>query len=476
LIDRIRGKEVLVVGMGRSGIAAAELLSGCGVSKITVVDHKKPDELQEALARLRRYPLIVTVTGENPPELVTLALALIVKSPGVPPTLEILKKAEQLGVPVISEIELAYHFIRTPLVGITGTNGKTTTTALVTEMLKAARFDPVVAAGNIGEPLSALAGKFSAQGMIVAELSSFQLENILNFRPFVALYLNFTEDHLDYHGSLERYFQAKARIFENQYAEDYAILNADDQAIAGLAGKCRATVIWFGRRPLPIGCGIDQEWITLYNNPQEPIRICPVREVVLPGEHNLENALAGATAAWAAGADPEAIGSVLRSFKAIEHRLELVKSVNGVDYINDSKGTNPDATIKAISSFPGRNIILIAGGKEKGADFTGLAEVLKRKVCLLILFGETKEKMAAAAGQAGFKNFRFVPGLQEAVRLAAAEAKNGDVVMLSPACASWDMFTDYEERGRKFKGMVDQLVTKDLASGVQNHDIQTRKA
>jgi UDP-N-acetylmuramoylalanine--D-glutamate ligase len=473
LIDLIRGKEVLVVGMARSGVAAVEVLAGGGASKITVTDSKQAAELQEALVRLSRYPQVLTVTGENPPELVTKELSLIIKSPGIPPNLEIFKRAEKLKVPVRSEIELAYHFLRPPVVGITGTNGKTTTTALVTEILKKARFDPVVAAGNIGNPLSGLVGRISAQGLIVAELSSFQLEDIECFRPLVAVWLNFAEDHLDYHGSLDRYFQAKARIFENQVASDYAILNSDDPSVAALADQCKATVLWFSRKPVSVGCGVEDGLIKIYNGKAKPVDICPLSELALPGDHNLENALAAATAAWAAGADPESIGSVLQTFKAIEHRLELVRTVNGIDYINDSKGTNPGATIKALSSFPGKKLILIAGGKEKGADFSGLAEIVSREVRFLVLLGETREKIAEAVGKAGFENYRFASTLDEAVNLAAGEAEQGEVVMLSPACASWDMFQDYEERGKKFKELVNQLETNQLLSGVQKDGNQS---
>lgn len=468
MIDLIKGQRVLVIGMARSGLAAAELLAASGAAKITVADQKKPEELQEALARLKRLPTVETYTGSNPPELVTEELSLIIKSPGVPPTLELFKKAGQLDIPVISEIELAYHFIRTPLIGITGTNGKTTSTALVEAMLNKARFDPVVAAGNIGNPLSGLAGKISAQGVIVVELSSFQLENIRDFRPFIALFLNFSEDHLDYHGRLEHYFKAKARIFENQVKNDYAILNADDPAVAGLAERCRATVLWFGRRPVKAGCGVDQGWITLYKDPEDPVPICPVQELALPGEHNLENALAASTAAWAAGADLVSIGKVLREFQAIEHRLELVKTIDGVVYINDSKGTNPGATIKALRSFPGKDIILIAGGKEKGADFRELAAVIAAEVRFVILLGETKEKLADAVKEAGFSRYKFAANLEEAVSLAQGQARTGDLVLLSPACASWDMFTDYEERGRRFKELVHNLEPHKTLKGAEN--------
>lgn len=460
----------MVVGMARSGLAAAELLASGGAAKITISDSKMASELTAALERLKRNPRIEAVTGSNTSNLISPALSFIVKSPGVPPTLEIFAEAKKLGIPVISEIELAYAFIRAPLIGITGTNGKTTTTAMIGAMLKEAAFDPVVTAGNIGNPLSEMAVKFSAQGLVVAELSSFQLADIKEFRLFVAVFLNFAEDHIDYHGSLELYFQSKSRIFENQLANDYAILNADDRSVASLEKSCRAQVLWFGRSPVPAGFGIDENWIKLYKKGQMPIAVCPVAEIALPGEHNLDNSLAAATAAWAAGADLQSIVRVLSSFQAIEHRLELVTSLNGVDYINDSKGTNPGASIRALSSFPGRGKILIAGGKDKEANFTELAYTIRQEVRLVILLGETKKKIANALEQAGFKAYRFVTTLEEAVALAAEEALAGDLVLLSPACASWDMFIDYEERGNKFKELVAKVALNSTKSGVVKHD------
>jgi UDP-N-acetylmuramoylalanine--D-glutamate ligase len=472
LIDLIKGKEVLVVGMARSGIAAAELLAATGAAKITVTDTKEAVEMGEALARLKRIATIELVTGTNSPDLVRPELSLIIKSPGVPPNLELFNKAEQLGIPVIAEIELAYAFLRVPLVGVTGTNGKTTTTSLIAAILKEARFDPVIAAGNIGNPLSGLVGKISAQGMIVAELSSFQLENIRNFRPFVAVFLNFAEDHIDYHGSLDQYFRAKARIVENQVESDYAVLNFNDPYAASLEKNCKSQVIWFGRGPVSVGFGVDNGWVTLYNRNIPPQKICAVAEIALPGEHNLENCLAAGAAAWAAGADPHSIKTALSNFQAIEHRLEQVRNLNGVDYINDSKGTNPGATVRALLSYPGREKILIAGGKNKNADFSGLAEVIKQEVRQVLLLGETKEKLAISLKIIGFENFKYVSSLEEAVELAASEAKEGDIVLLSPACASWDMFTDYEERGNKFKNMVNKLNEKENKYGVTNHGYQ----
>ena len=465
MIDLVKGKEVLVVGMARSGLAAVELLNKTGASNITITDSKNSSELQKEIDTLKRYKNVRYKTGSNPPELVSENLSLIVKSPGVPPTLEIFKKAEELSIPVVSEIELAYAFIKTPMIGVTGTNGKTTTTALITAMLKEARLEPVVSAGNIGNPLADLFGKITPQGFIVAELSSFQLENIINFRPAIAVFLNFAEDHLDYHGSIEKYFKAKARIIENQVKGDYAVLNAGDYAVSALGENCRSRVIWFDRSPVRLGAGLDQEWVAIFSPGCEAVRICQASEIALPGEHNLENALAATAAAWAAGADPVSIGKVLRSFKAIEHRLEHVAVIDGVEYINDSKGTNPGATIKALLSFPGGNKILIAGGKEKGSNFNDLASVIKREVKALVLIGETADRIADAASDAGFNNYSKYNSLEEAVFAASRLAEPGDLVLLSPACASWDMFSDFEERGSAFKRLVSSLKNKNEMEG-----------
>ncbi len=454
MIEMIKDREILVIGMARSGVAAARLLVESGASKVTIADQKSAEELRNEAESLKRYPVVEIVTGGTSPDLVTSGLAMIIKSPGVPPGLAIFKQAAAMNVPVFSEVELAYHFIKAPMIGVTGTNGKTTTTALIAAMLKEARFDPVVSAGNIGNPLCGVVGSIEAQGMIALELSSFQLDNIAKFRPLVAVFLNFAEDHIDYHGSIDKYFAAKARIIENQLTSDFAVLNAAEKKVAGLADNCKSRVLWFARGPVEVGIGLLKNWVTLFNPGLEPQKICPAEEVSLPGEHNLENALAASTAAWAAGADLEAIGAVLRTFKAIEHRLEHVATINEVDYINDSKGTNPGSTIKALQSFPGRKIILIAGGKDKGSDFSALARIIKREVKSLILYGETKINLAAAVEKAGFSAYNLVNNLEEAVGFAGEQAHPEDIVLLSPACASWDMFPDYEARGNLFKGLV----------------------
>ncbi len=457
MIDLIKGKEVLVIGMARSGLAAVELLISGGAASVTITDQKDAASLQEPLQKLSRLAQVKTAVGGNPIQLVSKDLSLIVTSPGVPPRLDLFRKAEELGIPVISEIELAYTFLKTPLIGITGTNGKTTTTALITAMLREAGIKPVEAAGNIGTPLSNLAGKFSAQGYIVAELSSFQLDRISAFRPYIALVLNFAPDHIDYHGSEEAYYRAKSRIIENQLPGDITILNAGDQSVARLAGQSRGKLVWFDRRPVECGAGLEGDWLVIYNPGSEPQKICRAAEIALPGEHNLENSLAAAAAAWSAGADGPAIARTLCTFKALEHRLEHFLQRNGIDYINDSKGTNPGSTIRALQSFPGRSLVLLAGGMDKGADFAALSEVIKQKVKKVIIFGETKAKIAASLEQAGYYSYSVAADLEEAVTEAEQAAEPGDLVLLSPACASWDMFSDYEERGRIFKNLVQKL-------------------
>ncbi len=457
MLEKIRGKEILVIGLARSGMAAINLLLEKGAASVVAVDRKQFDDLRDEIAVLKRSSRVKIVTGHHSPELATTSLAMIVKSPGVPPTLEIFSKALELKIPIISEIELAYAFIRAPIIGVTGTNGKTTTTALITAMLKQAKINPVVSAGNIGNPLCEVVGKVDAQGMIVAELSSFQLLDIDSFRPAVAVFLNFAEDHIDYHGSVEDYFQAKVRIFKNQRKGDFVVLNAGDDQVAALEQKVAGHVVWFNRSPVKSGFGLENEQVMFYRSNSEPVPVCPQSEIALPGEHNLENALAASAAAWAAGADLQSIRIVLQSFQALEHRLEKVATIDGVEYINDSKGTNPGATIKALQSFPGRQKILIAGGKYKGGDFSELAASIDREISFLILLGESSVEIARAVESKGFKYYIQVESLEEAVLLAAKKAHRGEIVILSPACASWDMFKDYEERGNLFKTLVANL-------------------
>ena len=457
LLEEIRGRQVVVVGLARSGVAAARLLVKLGAARVVVNDHKRAEALRQELALLPKSPVLEPVLGGNDPALIGPGVSLVIKSPGVPPDLGMLQRAASMEIPVLSEIELAYAFIKAPIVGITGTNGKTTTTALTAAILKEARFHQVFAAGNIGWPLCDLVGKVEATGIVVAELSSFQLENIRSFRPAVAVVLNFSQDHLNYHGSLENYFAAKARILENQGPGDFAVLNAADGAVAELQYRAPGPLLWFGSGKRVPGVGVEEGWVYLYSPTGERQAVCPVEEIALPGEHNLENALAASAAAWAAGAEAEAIGRTLRRFKAIEHRLEFVASVQGVDFINDSKGTNPEATIKALRAFPGRRKLLIAGGKDKGSDFRDLARVIKEEVDFLVVLGETADRIIREVEEAGFGAYRKVGSLEEAVEEAWRRSRAGDLVLLSPACASWDMFSSYEERGNRFKELVRQI-------------------
>lgn len=456
MIEQIKDQVVLIVGLARSGLAAARLVSDLGARKVVVADQKISRELESELSQVSKLPAAIPVTGGTPPDLVNPGVSLIIKSPGVPPHLELFTRAEKLGVPVLSEIELAYAVMRAPLIGVTGTNGKTTTTMLISEIMKEARYSEVLAAGNIGVPLCEVAGKAGPAGIVVAELSSFQLSSINRFRPLVAVIINFEEDHLDYHGSLDSYFQAKSNILKNQTATDYAVLNAGDVKIASLADKVKGNLIWFKRGVLECGFGVQNDQMVLFH-PAGVQPICELSEIALPGEHNLENALAAAAAGWAAGADLRAVAEVLRRFPGVEHRLEPVSCLGGVEFINDSKGTNPGASINALRSYPGREKILIAGGKDKGGSFGSLAEVIKEEVKWVVLLGETADKIAGALIDVGFKRYQKVKGLKEAVEEAWRQSEPGDMIILSPACASWDMFADFEERGRQFKQLVSSL-------------------
>ncbi len=457
MIDLIRRRSVVVAGLARSGAAAAALLAEKGASEVIVTDLRPAAALQQELAGLKRYDRITLAAGANPPELITPKVGLVIKSPGIPRSLELFRRAESLEIAVVSEIELAYAFMRAPLIGVTGTNGKTTTTALIAAMLAGARFSGAVAAGNIGVPLCSVVDRVGPAGAVAAELSSFQLADIRRFRPAVALFLNFAGDHLDYHGSLESYYRAKVRLFENQGRGDFAVLNGGDPAVARLRETVRGRLLWFDRAPVECGAGIAGDRLTLFNGGRAAADLCAVEELALPGEHNLENALAAAAASWAVGASPEAIGRVLRSFQPLAHRLEPVAEIGGVQYINDSKGTNPEAVIRALRSFPGKRKVLLAGGRDKESDFADLAAVIKEEVRLLLLFGESRAKLARAAEEAGFDAFEQFAGLEEAVEAARRAARPGEIVLLSPACTSWDMFADYEARGDYFKTLVANL-------------------
>ncbi|HHT47089.1 MAG TPA: UDP-N-acetylmuramoyl-L-alanine--D-glutamate ligase [Firmicutes bacterium] len=462
MIGKIKGKRVLVLGMGKSGRAAVRLLIKAGASSIVANDRKQTDLLLKEAEEFLAYPQVEIVGGGHPQDLLE-GVSLIIKSPGISPELPFLKSALDKGIPVYSEIELAYNYTQATIVGITGTNGKTTTTALIGEMFHR-QFSGVHVAGNIGFPLCQAAMVASEEDIIVAELSSFQLEDTDKFRVHIGAVLNITPDHLDYHRSVENYIAAKRKILDNQRSDDWIVTNWDDPQSRRFKDYARGKVLPFSRKEeLNPGICIQDNTIVI-NFFTKIYHICSVADVKICGLHNLENALAAVGVAWAAGVGAENIVQTLRSFPGVPHRLEDVAVLSGVKFINDSKGTNPDAVINALRAVRGPKI-LIAGGKNKGGDFQPLAKALREEsVKKLILLGETAPLLVSAALKEGFNNVELVADIKEAVLKAFSSASSGDTVLLSPACASWDMFKNFEQRGEEFKSAV-SLLKKGLEKG-----------
>lgn len=451
LLD-VQNKKVLVIGIARSGVAVAKFLVDKG-TRVVLTDKKN---LQELAGTLREVPTgqVEIITGRYP-DIDGGNYDFLVVSPGVPLTIPPVQRARELGIPVLSELELAYRFARSPMIAITGTNGKTTTTTLIGEIFRNAGVR-VCVGGNIGLPLALEVEKYGPEDVIVAEVSSFQLECIEKFRPKVGLLLNFTPDHLDRHGTMENYVAAKARIFENQDQSDYTVLNYDDPGVAAMGAKTPGKVIFFSRlHKLEQGIFVENGNIILKLG-AAPVKIIAAKDVFIKGAHNLENALAAAAAAYAMGIPSEVIGRTLREFRGVAHRLELVAEIDGVKYINDSKGTNPDASIKALEAYD-EPIVLLAGGRNKGSDFTEFAQKVKERVRALVILGECKAEIKEAVSKTGFTAIHDAADFDDAVRTAAKIATTGQIVLLSPACASWDMFKDFEERGERFKEVVSSL-------------------
>jgi UDP-N-acetylmuramoylalanine--D-glutamate ligase len=448
--EALAGRAVTVVGLARSGIAACRLLQAVG-ARVIGTDARAEDALPPD-ARALRSEGVRLVVGGHPDEAFRSA-ELVVVSPGVPADHPVLAACRARGVPVIGEIELAYRAMTAAFVAITGTNGKTTTTAL-TGALFAESDRPVFVGGNIGRPLAAEALRFPADGWVVAEVSSFQLETTEAFRPHVAAVLNVTPDHLDRHGSLAAYTDAKARIFRNQSSEDWAILNADDPGAASLAPRVGARLLWFSRRePVVEGAWIRDGWVTLrFAGVDQPV--CPVGEIFLRGAHNLENVLAATACAGAVGVAPDRLRTAIHAFRAVPHRIEWIRDRAGIAFYNDSKGTNVDATLKALAAFE-EPIVLIAGGRDKGQRFEALADAARGRVKAAILIGEGRATIGPTLR--GVTRVEDADSMREAVRRAATLASPGDVVLLSPACASFDMFRDYEHRGAVFTEEVRAL-------------------
>jgi UDP-N-acetylmuramoylalanine--D-glutamate ligase len=447
----LQGKRVLVVGLGKSGVASALFLKARG-ARVTVSDTKSGDELRNEIPVLLDHGITVETGGHG--ERTFHGQDLIVVSPGVPVDAPPLVQARALGETVIGEIELAARFLPGPIVAITGSNGKTTTTALVGEIMNAAGF-PALVGGNIGTPAISLVDRATPETAIVLEVSSFQLETIQTFRPKVAVVLNVTPDHLDRHRTFEVYADAKARIFENQQAGEFAVLNADDPTCGAMGGRTRAQVFWFSRqKEVSQGAWVRDGNIVVRDGSGQR-QIMQVSEIPLKGAHNLENVLAAACAGVLMGCASDKIRQAVRDFKAVEHRLEFVATVGGVDYYNDSKATNVDATIKALESFPA-NIHLILGGKDKGSDYSVLNDLLRERVRRVYTIGAAASKIESqiVSSKNGGPEIVHAETLETAIRKAHALAQAGDVVLLAPACASFDQFKNYEQRGRVFKEIV----------------------
>lgn len=447
----LHGKKVLLVGLAKTGIATIKFLHSKG-ALLTVNDIKGKEELADVLGELEGLG-VEFILGSHPQNIDSYELAVV--SPGVPLDIPFIVELKARNIPVISEIELSYRYARAPFVGITGTNGKTTTTSLVGEIFKLSSHNTFVV-GNIGTPVVEVVDRADENSVLVTELSSFQLESIESFKPRVSAILNITPDHLNRHKTMENYIAAKARIFENQDENDYTVLNYDCEQTRSLAGLCKSNVVFFSRKEkLERGVFVDGGKIVVRTGEDE-VSLIDASELKIPGPHNLENALAAVAIAASMKVAFELIASALRSFEGVEHRLEFVRSIGGIDFINDSKGTNPDASIKAIQSFE-RPLILIAGGMDKGGEFDDFVAEFGDKVKGLVLLGETAQKLEDTAARFGFRQTYRVENMEQAVRKAFALAQQGDIVLLSPACASWDMYPSYEVRGRDFKENVMQL-------------------
>jgi UDP-N-acetylmuramoylalanine--D-glutamate ligase len=445
----LNGKRALVVGLGKSGVASALFMKAHG-ARVTVSDTKSGDELRNEIPVLLDHGITVETGGHG--ERTFRGQDVIVVSPGVPVDAPPLVQARSLGETVIGEIELAAQFLPGPVIAITGSNGKTTTTTLTGEILTAGGI-PVLVGGNIGTPAISLADRAKPETAIVLEVSSFQLETIQTFRPKVAVVLNVTPDHLDRHHTFEIYTDAKARIFENQQPSDFAVLNADDPTCVAMSKRTRAQVFWFSRQKEVEQGAWVRDGNVVFGDSKGQREILQVSEIPLKGAHNLENVLAAVCAGALMGCAPEKIRQAVHSFKAVEHRLEFVATVGGVDYYNDSKATNVDATIKALESFPA-NIHLILGGKDKGSSYTVLNDLIRQRVKRIYTIGA-----AAAKIESQVKGAEVVHAetLENAIRKANAAAQPGDVVLLAPACASFDQFKSYEHRGKLFKEIVHGL-------------------
>jgi UDP-N-acetylmuramoylalanine--D-glutamate ligase len=452
----LTNKRISVIGLARTGLAVADVATKLG-ARVVIYDRKPAADLADAIADARR---IGADARADDASIDLDNTDLLVPSPGVPRTLPVLMDAQARGIEVISEIELAYRISPAPIIAITGTNGKTTTTILTAHMLAADGRETFiagnVAAGDIKLPLISAAHKAGPDSVIVAEISTFQLEWIAGFRPRIAALLNVTSDHLDRHADINEYAALKARIFENQGPDDYAIINAENPVTAALAPELRGHVLRFARlSEVEEGAFVRGSDLIVRLDGRETV-VCSKFDIPLRGEHNVENVLAASCAALAFGARPESIRQAVREFRPVEHRLEPVAVIDGVEYINNSMCTNVDAAVRSVEAISEPQIV-IAGGKDKGSDYRALGEAFKRKARHVILIGADADLIHRATSEAGFDAITRAGSVQEAVEIARSMALPGDVVVLTPACASFDMFSSFEHRGQVFKDAVRSL-------------------
>ena len=451
------GDAILIIGAARSGVASAEYLLSIGKQiVISDMNTKLADDVETQLG----HASVSYVWGKQP-DVAALQPELIVMSPGVPLSIPPVVKARELGIPVISEPELAFRYSDVPFVAITGTNGKTTTTTLTAFLLEE-EGRKVVAGGNIGLPLISQCPKMSANDIVVAEMSSFQLESVDSFCPKVAVVMNLTPDHLDRHKTMEAYAAAKANIFKNQGPEEYLLLNKDDAIVAAMAAGAKSHVYYFSQQEI-LDEGIwleDGNLVYRLDKNGVPQVLIPAAEIGIVGSHNWQNAMAASLAALLMGQQPEIIAERLRAFKGVAHRMEPVATIDGVLYVNDSKGTNPDSTEKALGSYGERPIVLIAGGRNKGSDMAVLVPLMRAHCRGVVLVGEATGDFIDAFERTGYTAYVCADSFEDAVAKAREMAQSGDVVLLSPACASWDMFDNFEQRGDLFKELVKDYAAK----------------
>ena len=449
---KFEDKTILVVGSGKSGVAAVKLLAAKG-SKIILLEGNAGLDKDEIISRFDNDITFDLILGDLPDEIID-KIDIAVLSPGVPTDLPFVIRMQESGIPIWGEIELAYRCGAGRLFAITGTNGKTTTTALTGEIMKE-YYKSVFVVGNIGLPYTEYALDMTDDSVTVAEVSSFQLETIHEFMPEVSAILNITPDHLNRHHTMECYIETKARIAKNQTSGQVCVLNYEDEYLRKISKNIPADVFWFSSEHiLDRGIWLEGEQIVYCDT--ERINVCTIHDMKLLGKHNYENVMAAVAIAMHAGVPIECIRKAVKNFNAVEHRIEYVREVNGVKYYNDSKGTNPDAAIKAVEAMISPTIV-IGGGYDKESTYEEWIASFSGKVKCLILLGQTREKIAETARKAGFNDIIMVDSLEEAVKESSRQAESGDAVLLSPACASWDMFKRFEERGTLFKKYVNEL-------------------